>query len=345
MNGVLRIALAVAAVLVVLCITIAVFLWYGLQDTEKRLVHTQVQLADNTTELADAEWQLASTETLLDTAETQLVDTEAQLGTTRAQLDVAMDQLAMTTARLDTTNTELALARSQLGTAENENTQTLGQYARLRNQISIRLGLTPEDKQSFMTPDNPLVSARVQEITGGYSEDVDEYWRDCELLYRWVVDNISYSYDSHMPVLPEDISGELTWWQSCWRLPQETLEDETGDCEDMATLLASMLRSYDEGSYEVWVLSIYSSDPELPGHAAVAFPVAGGKLTILDPAGNYYTGYPYRSLRSERASVAVSRWFSHWEDDLPGARIVEAFSETDYQEFSSTAEFLAWLPE
>ena len=121
--------------------------------------------------------------------------------------------------------------------------------------------------------------------------------------------------------------------------------DETGDCEDMALLLASMLRSYNEPNYDVWVLLIRSSVPEVPGHAAVAFPVAGGRLTILDPAGNYYTGYPYGTLQSESASVAVSKWLSHWAREMPGAEIVEAFSETDYQQFSSTDEFLTWVKE
>jgi hypothetical protein len=185
----------------------------------------------------------------------------------------------------------------------------------------------------------------VQEITGGYSEEVSEYWRDFERLYRWVVNNISYSYDSYMPFLPENLSGELTWWESCWRMPEETLEDETGDCEDMAVLLASMLRSYKEPNYRVWVLIIRSSVPEVPGHVAVAFPVAGGKLTILDPAGNYYTGYPYGTLRSESTSLAVNQWLSNWENDIPGAEIVEAFSETDHQQFSSTAEFISWTEE
>ena len=345
MRDVWKVLLVVATILLAACAACGVSLWYQLNDTQRQLANTEVRLADAVVELGAVKQQLAVTKTLLDTAETQLADTEAQLGTTKAQLDATGKQLTTTTAKLNTTNNELALTIGRLDTAENESTQILSQYAALGNQIIVRLGLTPEDRQSFITPDNPAVSATVQEIAGAYSEDADEYWRDCERLYRWVVDNISYSHDSYTPVLPGNISGELTWRQSFWRMPEETLEDETGDCEDMAVLLASMLRNYNEGNYRVWVLTIRSSDPEVPGHVAVAFPVAGGKLTVLDPAGNYYTGHPYRSLRSESASVAVSRWISHWEDDLPGAQIVGAFSETDHQEFSSTAGFLAWLAE
>ena len=148
-----------------------------------------------------------------------------------------------------------------------------------------------------------------------------------------------------MPVLPGTLSGELTWREGCWRMPEETLGDKTGDCEDMAVLLASMLRSYNEGKYRIWVLIIRSSDPEVAGHVAVAFPVAGEELTILDPAGNYYTGYQYGSLRSESASVAVNQWLSHWATKMPGAEIVEAFSENSHNQFSGTNEFLTWLKE
>ncbi len=345
MYSVWKVLLLVATILLVICAAYGVSLWYQLNATEKRLANTEVQLADTVVELGAAKAQLAFAKTQLVDTEAQLDTAEAQLDTTQAQLDFTKDQLAIATAELNITRDQLASTRSELEASTNENSQMLSQYAGLRNQINARLGLTPQDKQSFITPGNSAVSARVQEVTGGYSEDVNEYWRDCQRLYRWVADNISYSYDSHTPVLAEDISGELVWRKSYWRMPEETLEDETGDCEDMAVLLASMLLSYNEGNYEVWVLTIRSSVPELPGHVAVAFPVAGGELTVLVPAGNYYTGHPYGSLRSDSASVAVSRWLSYWEDELPGVEIVGAFSETDHQEFSSTAEFLTWLEE
>ena len=322
-------------VVIILLVSCAAFggclLWFQLDATKEQLAKTEVRLANTVTELDATKEQLTDTKTLLDTTKAQLVDTEAQLSTSKVQLDATKNQLAMTTAQLET--------------AENENSQMESQYSDLRKQINVRLGWTPQDKQNFLTPNNSSVSAKVQEIAGGYSENVNERWRDYERLYRWVVNNISYSYDSYMPVLPGNLSGELVWQESCWRVPEETLEAETGDCEDMAVLLASMLRSYNEGNYAIWVLTIRSSEPEVKGHVAVAFPVAGGELTILDPAGNYYTGYPYGSLGSDIASVAVSKWLSHWTRKMPGAEIVEAFSEDLHKEFSDTDEFLTWLKE
>ena len=144
-----------------------------------------------------------------------------------------------------------------------------------------------------------------------------------------------------MPILPENISGGLVWRQDYWRMPEETIENETGDCEDMAVLLASMLRSYNEEEYAIWVLEIRSGES---GHVAVAFPVQGGKLAILDPAGNYYTGQ-YGSLDSSSVSIAVNNWLSHWQSEMPGAEIVGVFSEDIFEEFSSTAEFVTWAQE
>jgi len=310
------------------------YFWYQLSVTKNRLVDTEVKLSNTVIELDNTKTQLVDTEHQLDTTKVQLVDTETQLSTTKAQL-------VDTEAQLDVTKTQLDMTTTQLETEKSKSSQMLNQYASLKRQVNVRLGDTPEDRQSFITPSDSSVSAKVLEVTGGYSEDINEYWRDCERLYRWVVSNISYSYDSYMPVLPETISGDLVWQQDYWRMPEETLEDETGDCEDMAVLLASMLRSYNEGEYRIWVLIIRSEES---GHAAVAFPVQGGRLTILDPAGNYYTGQ-YGSLGSSSVSTAVNNWLSHWQSKIPGAEIVEVFSEDVHEEFSSTAEFITWAQE
>lgn len=345
MHNVWKRLFIVAVILLVTCAALCGSFWYQLEDTKAQLVNTRVELDISNKQLAETKTLLDNTEVQLVDTEAQLVDIKAQLDTTETELDVTKNQLVNITAQLHSTKNELTSTQSNLGIEKNKNSQMANQYSSIRDEINVRLGLTPQDEQSFITPDNLLVSAKVQEIAGGYSENVNEYWSDCERLYRWVVNNISYAKDSYIPFLPEIISGELSWRNECWRTPEETLEDETGDCEDMAVLLASMLRSYNEGEYDIWVLTIHSSVPEVQGHAAVAFPVAGGKLTILDPAGNYYTGYQYGTLRSESVSIAINQWLSYWENDIPGAEIVTAFSETDHQQFSSTAEFITWTEE
>ena len=338
----------VAIILLVSSSAFGGYFWYQLNVTRSQLADTKIQLDSTLVELDNTEAQLDDTKTLLDTTKAQLDDTKNLLDTTKEQLadnktllDTAQTQLVDTKTQLDATKTQLDMTATQLETEKNKNSQMLNQYASLKRQVNVRSGDTPEDKQSFITPNNSSVSAKVLEVTGGYSGDVNEYWRDCERLYRWVVSNISYSSDSYMPVLPETISGDLVWQQDYWRMPEETIENKTGDCEDMAVLLTSMLQSYNEGEYQIWVLIIRSG---ALGHVAVAFPVQGGKLTILDPAGNYYTGQ-YGSLGSSNVSTAVNNWLSHWQSEMPGAEIVGVFSEDVYEEFSSTDEFITWAQE
>ena len=126
-------------------------------------------------------------------------------------------------------------------------------------------------------------------------------------------------------------------------MPEDTLEDGAGDCEDMAALLASMLLSYNDGEYAIWMLVIRSEKLGL-GHIAVAFPVQDGRLTILDPAGNYYTGQ-YGPVNSSNVSNAINNWLSHWQKAMPDAEITTVFSEDIFEEFSSTAEFITWAQE
>ena len=305
---------------------------YRLNVTKDQLVDTKVQLDDTLVELKATKTQLTDTEAVLNATQTKLGDTEAELGDTETQLYSIQAQLVVT-------ETELATAERQLGTEKANNSQMLSQYVGLKQEINSKLGRTREDMQSFITPDDSSVSTKVVETTGGYSGDTNDYWKDAERLYNWVVSNVSYSYDSYMPILPEAISGTLIWGQECWRMPEETLEDETGDCEDMAVLLASMLLNYNEGEFAIWLIEIGTEEL---GHMAVAFPVENDKLTILDPAGNYYTGQS-GSLDSSSTSNAVNSWLSHWQRDMPGAEIVGIFSNHLYEEFYNTDEFITWV--
>ncbi|HEX9975789.1 MAG TPA: transglutaminase-like domain-containing protein, partial [Dehalococcoidales bacterium] len=244
------------------------------------------------------------------------------------------------------THTQMALdnINNQLQIANETNGQMLNQYTSLCNKINARCGDTQQDRQSFITPTDTTISNKVQEIVGGYSDNVNERWGDYERLYRWVVNNMDYSYDTYTPYLPSSLSGAFEWRKDFWRMPAETLADETGDCEDMALLLASMMKNYNQGKFAVWVIEIASGVPGNPSHLAVAIPVQDGRLTILDPAGKYYTGmYQYSSLYSESAATATNAWISYWSKEIPAAFVERIFSESEEHQFSSTSEFLAWL--
>ena len=76
---------------------------------------------------------------------------------------------------------------------------------------------------------------------------------------------------------------------------------------------------------------------------AVAFPVADGRIAILDPAGNYYTGFPYGRLGSEPVSTGIYVWLLRWNEKIPDAQVKAVFSDNMYQEFSSNDEFIEWF--
>lgn len=337
-----------------------------LARTESQLTATQTRLSTvieehdvTTTKLINTAGQLSTTEVQLREKENQLNITNTQLSTTKGKLNYTVNQLAATEDELTDTATQLAATEwalddivAQLATAEDEladavieNTLLLGQYANIRAIVEARIGysfyVTEEDRQSYITPDDAAVSALVQATTDGYTGDTSRTWNDYFLLYQWVADNIEYNFDSYMPRLPELLSNVVTWIQECWNKPAETITDGKGDCEDQALLLASMMRNYNNGDLAVWLISIQSAVPGQIGHMAVAFPVEGGRLTIVDPTWSYYTGWPSGSLESEIPSSAVGNWVSL----IPDANfyVYSILSNNIDQRFSSTAEFLTWF--
>ncbi len=267
----------------------------------------------------------------------QLNATNRQLNETTAQLEATNRQLDDIKAQLDSLKPEMELK------AEQE--QMLNDYANLREQINLRLGIR-EDGQRFITPDDPEIWAKVLEITGGYSPDTVELWRDYGCLFRWIVQNIEYSADSPSPLLPESINGTLEWRKDFWRMPVETMKDGIGDCEDTAVLLASMLLNYNQRRSTVWILGIQTFGSTPKGHVAVALPIENHQLTIFDPSARYYTPFPHvGGIGTQEVSLAIDDWVTHLKDEMPGAQIYAVFSEDFYQEFTNTQEFIDWVNE
>jgi len=214
-------------------------------------------------------------------------------------------------------------------------------YANLRSLINQRV--LHLDIMDFITPDDSAVGSIVSSVTGGWSnhDDWDEYWTDVKKMYDWVVDNIDYRYDGLFPVIPSTPSGSIQYSDEMWQFPSETLDIKKGDCEDMAILLTSMILSYNEGKYWVECIWITSSSS---GHVGVQFPVSGDKLTILDPAGNYYTQNLDGSLGSKDISTEINNWLNYWKTDMGSdVRVYRVFSDSMDRSFSSTNEYTTWM--
>jgi len=73
----------------------------------------------------------------------------------------------------------------------------------------------------YVTPNDPIVKIYLKNIGS-----------DINSIYSWVGDNVHYEYD-------QDVHNQGDYWQ----FPYETLNLRTGDCEDQAFLLCSLLRA------------------------------------------------------------------------------------------------------
>ena len=108
---------------------------------------------------------------------------------------------------------------------------------------------------------------------------------DYMALRDWVGSNIKYTFDS-------ESHGQTDYWQ----FSKETLSTETGDCEDSAILLCSLLRAAGVSANDVYVVV---GETQGQGHAWVSFkwftllgqpawirmePTAGGEIVT-----NFFT--------------------------------------------------------
>ena len=209
-------------------------------------------------------------------------------------------------------------------------------YGLIKADINLRHPFG-DDVRKFITPDDPKVKELVLRITGGWESqsDWDECWRDIKKMYEWVNTRIGSSFDSLEPCMPE-IGGTLQWTGEFWRFPSETISAKCGDCEDQAVLLTSMILSYTGGKYDVWAITLGGKSF---AHMAVAIPVARDKLTVLDPAGNYFTSNLYEGLIVTDIRTALDGWFERWGSDLS---IYQIFSNTEYKLFPSTEDILGY---
>jgi hypothetical protein len=92
----------------------------------------------------------------------------------------------------------------------------------------------------FITPDCPLVKECLQGIlsTPPYEVSKDGF----DAIRDWVAANIEYKSD-------EEQWGVEEYWQTA----EETLSLHTGDCEDFAILLCTLLRAYGIAEEQIYV--------------------------------------------------------------------------------------------
>lgn len=100
------------------------------------------------------------------------------------------------------------------------------------------LAPTPISMKHYITPNDPQVRAVVNDVVNRQIR----VFTDFEALRDWVSDNITYRSD-------QEVHGVGDYWQ----LSSKTLELGTGDCEDFAILLCTLLRAYGVPADKVYV--------------------------------------------------------------------------------------------
>jgi len=112
--------------------------------------------------------------------------------------------------------------------------------------------MTESELKAYITPNSTLVLDCLQDIVGDPPYEPTKAGFDA--IRDWVAVNIDYVSD-------EEQWGVLEYWQT----PEETLSLHTGDCEDFAILLCTLLRAYGIGAEQIYVA--VGIDNEGYGHA------------------------------------------------------------------------------
>jgi TolA-binding protein len=331
-----------------------------LRDENTQLVADKNQLtsdlnAANST-ITSLNNNLSQANSEIDNLTGDLNDANDTIGDLNSDLTAANSSLNAaneTIADLNEENQELASDKSELVADLADANDTIlslnsiidvmdANYNEILQFVYERFGQVEEDAKQFVTPYDENIEGLVDWLVTPFdSGDWNKAWDDFRWMYNWIRNNIEYSYDSPLPVLPLDLleGGDLGWLREFWQYPVETLYFGTGDCEDQALLLTSMIKNYGQG--ETYAYCIAISNGEL-GHMAVALPVNDNRLVIFDPAGQYYSSDWSGNVVFWDVETALGNWLTWWSDQIPGAEVTMFFDDEDYWEFDGNDDFLDW---
>ena len=127
----------------------------------------------------------------------------------------------------------------------------------------------------FITPNEEFVQSAYREVMSGFGP-IPIHWI---AIREWVADseNIEYvnDYDSHSV-------------SEFWQLGRETLQSRTGDCEDFAILLCSLLRADGWSEEEVYVVIGQNEAGDYHAWVKIKIPLVGW-YNIEPRQGGWYT--------------------------------------------------------
>ena len=216
-------------------------------------------------------------------------------------------------------------------------------YRSLVEKINLHSQHRTEQDMLIITPNDQAVELLVQELTGGWenTSDWNEYWDDIMILFCWVEEKIEYDIDGYFPKLSMNPAEGFEYQGEMWQFPNQTLLRMTGDCEDQAILLASMIRNYNNKTD--WVECI-EFQGEGGGHVAL-YMASNRKIFIMDPTQGYYTnnGPPDYVDSHKDIYEEVNKYLNTLRDSLPNIYVNYIFADYYQKNFDSTSGFINWL--
>jgi len=200
-------------------------------------------------------------------------------------------------------------------------TQRVNNYTRYIEEMYTIVSLTSAnqtERDEFLA--EALASA--EQFSANFSSTNEELLIE---LFKWIQLNTYYQYDPYIPLY------EYGKYPNIWKLPNETIAEKGGDCEDLALLVYSVLK--DKG-IQAWL--IFWENGTSGGHVSV-LAKANGKWYIVDPAGEWINantltlkmnvkdlngGEYYIYLHPTKISPDTKKWLLHnefatvtWIDD------------------------------
>ena len=228
---------------------------------------------------------------------------------------------------------------------QTEYNQYVENYQALKTMTDLRTLQGP--LEDFITPNDPAVVSLVHSITGekgNATAPSSSYWKDIKAMYDWVANNIKYREDSLYPVLPNDpadsVANGLTQTDSASQFPNETIAFHAGDCDDIASLLTSMIRCYFNDQFLVECIWITGTNA---GHVGVVIPFSGDQIVILDPIRGYYSHDTLGNIALNMISSEIYNWLNLWRSSLGNdVHVYRVYSDYMDKTFNGTEDYINW---
>ena len=177
----------------------------------------------------------------------------------------------------------------------------------LQGKLNLYEKIATRDPRVFITLDDPVVKAKVEEVTR-LSRTTEEKQ---QAIFEYVRKEITYVTEGN-PKKWKYPQPFLQFKPEFWQLPRETIAWGSGDCEDQAILLCTMMRIAGVPASNVRaVLGVIRFPGGTFGHVWVEFKM-GDTWYALESTNRYFN-YMEKSEYYSQYSPYVMGWFNDEE--------------------------------